>query len=269
MNRIVTLMSMERQWHFSVSVLSCAGVGITDQGYGAYRHCQTVPDSTGYRDQHLGGQPGKHKHTHIHALRITQPSDDLVSYINHHAFHTRNCIARYTSSRIQYPLGMTTTHAPEDQPFDHETVVRHGRSESSTNLLHHDSNEGIKDGGYDPAYAEASYGYGPSEYNLNDKPNAASYPYGGAQPYSDMGEPFFAVSRTNTSSLSSRTSAEIIEPYDPGHSQAMLDKPTSSVARALGFSRRTLAQRIDDKKRGIGIQRRPYAGTFEYIEIHC
>ncbi|THH33565.1 hypothetical protein EUX98_g670 [Antrodiella citrinella] len=134
--------------------------------------------------------------------------------------------------------GMTT---PEDAPFNHETIVRHGRTESRTNLLHNDSYEGVKDGSYDPSQAEAGYGYNPSEYNLNDKQNPAVYSYGAhpTQPYSDM--------------------AEIVEPYDAARTQAVDEKPPSSVARALGFSSRFLAQRIEDKKRGVVRQRRPYA----------
>ena len=90
---------------------------------------------------------------------------------------------------------MSSSRIPEDEPFNHTTVTRHGRSESSTNLLHNDSNDGVKDGGYDAGYAEAGYGYNPSEYNLHDKSHPATYayPYGAEgvqQQYSDMGETF-------------------------------------------------------------------------------
>ncbi|TCD67090.1 hypothetical protein EIP91_000553 [Steccherinum ochraceum] len=138
---------------------------------------------------------------------------------------------------------MTTTHLPEDQPFDHESVVRgHGRSESRTNLLPNESNDGIKDAGYEPAYVDAAYGpYGQSEYTLHDKAG----PAGAYGPGTEHQQPYYS-------------DMDFAEPYDASRAEGMDEKPRSSIARALGLRTRSLQQRIDDKKRGIGRQRRPY-----------
>ncbi|CAL1695233.1 unnamed protein product [Somion occarium] len=129
-------------------------------------------------------------------------------------------------------------HAPEDQPFDPESIKPsgHARSESQTGLIHNDSSDGGMFPGYDPKYPDAGYNYnhygGPSEYNLVEKQE--SYP--GTDPkYQDM---------------------DYSEPYDAARAQPLTDKP-SVLAKSLGFRPVSLAQRIDDKKRGITRQRYP------------
>ncbi|KAH8102553.1 hypothetical protein BXZ70DRAFT_789558 [Cristinia sonorae] len=126
---------------------------------------------------------------------------------------------------------MASSRVPEDQPFDHTAVARHARTSSRSNLLE-DSSDGVKDRAYDPTNVEAGYNNS-HDYNLHDKPYSAAH----EQRYSDM---------------------DIIEPFS-GRARSLNEKPNSSVARALGFNPRSLSQQIDDKKRGIGRQMKPYA----------
>ncbi|KAK7694953.1 hypothetical protein QCA50_002141 [Cerrena zonata] len=137
---------------------------------------------------------------------------------------------------------MTTVHnthtTPEDQPFDHEAIQESNitRHNSQTKLIHNDTSDGGMFPGYDPDHSDTGYNYnqhgGPSEYNLVDKQEA--YP-GEASKYQDL---------------------EYSDPYNEARAIPVSEK-AAPLTRAFGFRQASLAQRIDDKKRGIPRQRHP------------
>lgn len=59
---------------------------------------------------------------------------------------------------------------------------------------------------------------------------------------------------------------DFAEPYDASRAQPMPQEP-SPVARFLGLQDYSLAQRIENKKRGVGKQRYPVVG--ESINSSC
>jgi len=133
----------------------------------------------------------------------------------------------------------TQPYHTQDEPFNPELVqhrTSHSRGESSANLL---DGEDFRDSKYDPtnvSYAEGSYGYYGSSPNLEDKqePDVRTSEVGQKQ-YQDL---------------------EYSEPYDEARAQPIAQEP-SAMAKIFGHRSYSLAQRIDDKKRGIGRQRYP------------
>ncbi|KAI0788669.1 rhomboid family-domain-containing protein [Abortiporus biennis] len=129
---------------------------------------------------------------------------------------------------------MTSTY-PQDEPFDHEAVSRkdHRRGESSANLL---EDNGVRDSTYDPTsahYADGGYGY-----------------------YGDANDSKTVVPEMTEAGQKQYQDLEYSEPFDVPRAQPMAKQP-NALQRALGLRPYSLAQRIDDKKRGVVRQKHP------------
>ncbi|KAJ3552255.1 hypothetical protein NM688_g4246 [Phlebia brevispora] len=132
---------------------------------------------------------------------------------------------------------MSSTH-PEDEPFDHEAVIRHDRADSTTNLLNYSagpSSSGLesgKDGFYENEGPSKPSLYDPEKLDAQDEQIDLSRD----RKYEDLDY-----------------SDEL---YNESRARPMREKATP-FSRLFGNSD-NLQQRIERKKRGIGKQKYPF-----------